>query len=144
MSQITKGYDPLPTLLIIILTYYLHWNSSNQDYLPLCTSSGCIIQLCYVSSISVQGRVTLTNKYGQADWHGNSYIPSQKGEGGLLFWWHLFLFAFPWHIDTSRQLSAPWARCALPWLSSCDTLGLLSYPDVQDLSSIHQVYIAGI
>ena len=32
---------------------YLPWNSSDQDYLPSCTSSGCILQLWKVPSVLV-------------------------------------------------------------------------------------------
>ena len=38
VNQLRKGYP---------------WAISDQDYLPLCTSSGCILQLCKVSSVSV-------------------------------------------------------------------------------------------
>mgnify|MGYP007133258682 CR=1 FL=1 len=44
--QITKSY-PRPALLIISL-------DSGQDYSPLCTSTGCILQLCKVLSALVR------------------------------------------------------------------------------------------
>ena len=47
MSQIINVYPQSRT------TYYLPWNSLNQDYPPSCTSSECILQLCKVSSALV-------------------------------------------------------------------------------------------
>jgi len=46
---------------------YLPSNTKTQDYLSSCTSSGCILQLCKLLSVSVQQfrRSCAYNKYGQ-------------------------------------------------------------------------------
>ena len=61
---------------------YLPWNSSDQDHPPLCTSSGLILQLCKVSSVSVHlllrgcaYRQTDRQTYRHMEGHSDSYTP---------------------------------------------------------------------
>ena len=52
-----------PSPLTSCTAYYLPWKTSGSGYSPSCTSSGCILQLCTVSSVSVylfRGGVVLT------------------------------------------------------------------------------------
>ena len=55
---------------------YLPWYLSDQDHLPSCRSSGCILQLCKVSLLPIglfKSRCAY-EKYGHKDGQGDSYI----------------------------------------------------------------------
>ena len=62
---------------VFYLKNYLPWYFKDWDYLPSCTSSGSILQLCKVSSISFNlfRKSCAYKTTGQADGQGDTYIP---------------------------------------------------------------------
>ena len=70
-----KGYTPSRT------TYYLPWNSSNWGYPPSRTTVGRILQLCNVSSVSVN-QLNKCCAFGQQE--GRRIIPKYRPKLCLL------------------------------------------------------------
>ena len=74
-SQITKI-----SKILLGTTYYLPWNSSDQELSHSCTYSGHKLHLCKVSSVVVYllGRSCAYKTYWQTDGQDDSYIPLQN------------------------------------------------------------------
>ena len=79
----------------MVSNYYTKWVqlsplSSNRHYLPSCTSSGCILQLCKMSSVLVNLFICFANKTDRRTHRLIPfYLPKNFVCGGIYIWRHL-------------------------------------------------------
>ena len=84
VSKLTKGY-PACNIFKKFKLDYLPFYNLDRNYIPSCTSSDGVLQLCQVlcNSIQLIRRSCAYKIHGQTDGQGDSYISQTLFAGGI-------------------------------------------------------------